>query len=225
MDEAAIREPMTLATDYALAALGVYFGLRLLRSDVRARRLWAYAFLAMAAGALFGGTAHGFAEWFSPAQAKLVWKATTYSIGLASFFLLAATGAGALPCRWSRVVMTVAAVKLAVYLWWMASHDAFVYVIYDYGPSMLAVLAGHLWAWRARGADWAKWIAAGVVVSFVGAGVQMSGFALAEHFNHNDLYHVIQMAGLWLFWRGARRIGEKRPFANGSSLPETVAGE
>jgi hypothetical protein len=72
---------------------------------------------------------------------------------------------------------------------------------------MLVVLAGHLWAWRARRFEWAKWIAAGVAVSFVGAGVQMSGFGLHEHFNHNDLYHVIQMVGLWLFWRGARGIG------------------
>ena len=47
-------------------------------------------------------------------------------------------------------------------------------------------------------------VVAGVVVSFAGAGVQMSGFALHQHFNHNDLYHVIQMFGLWLFWKGAR---------------------
>jgi hypothetical protein len=158
----------------------------------------------MAAGAFFGGTAHGFVEWLDGPERALVWKATTYSIGLASFFLLTATGAGALPCKISRVLMVVAAVKLAVYLWWMGSHDEFRYVIFDYGPSMLVVLAGHLWAWRSRGADWAKWIVAGVLVSFAGAGVQMSGFALHQHFNHNDLYHVIQMFGLWLFWRGAR---------------------
>lgn len=195
---------MTLATDYVLAVLGLMWGLNLLRRRGRAARLWGCGFLAMAAGAFFGGTAHGFAAWLSPAQQTLVWKATTYSIGFASFFLLAATGAGALACNASRVLVAIAAVKLAVYLWWMASHDEFRYVIYDYGPSMLIVLGVHLWAWRARAAEWAKWIAAGVVVSFAGAGVQMSGFALHEHFNHNDLYHVIQMAGLWLFWRGAR---------------------
>jgi hypothetical protein len=201
----AIQEPMTLATDYALAALGVGFGLSLLRRPGRAARLWACAFFAMAAGALFGGTAHGFADWLDVSQRALVWKATTYSIGLTSFFLLAATGAGALPCKLSRAVMAAAAVKLAVYLWWMSSHDEFKYVIYDYGPSMLAVLAAHGWAWRARGAGWAKWIVAAVAVSFAGAAVQMSGFGLHRHFNHNDLYHLIQMVGLWLFWRGARQ--------------------
>ncbi len=202
---AAIQEPMTLATDYGLAALGVAFGINLMRRGGRARRLWAYGFFAMAAGALFGGSAHGFVEWLDADQHGLVWMATTYSIGLASFFLLAATGAGALPCKASRWLMIAAAVKLAVYLWWMGSHDEFRYVIYDYGPSMLVVLLGHLWAWRRAGAGWARWIVAGVAVSFAGAGVQLSGFALHEHFNHNDLYHVIQMVGLWLFWRGARQ--------------------
>lgn len=199
-----IQEPMTLATDYMLAALGVYWGVDLLRRGGKPARLWAYAFFAMAAGAFFGGTAHGFVEWFDASQHAVIWKATTYSIGLASFFLLTATGAGVLPCKVSRVVMVVAALKLAVYLWWMSTHDEFVYVISDYGPSMLAVLACHLWAWRRRGVEWAKWIVLGVLVSFAGAGVQMSGFALHHHFNHNDLYHVIQMVGLWLFWRGAR---------------------
>ena len=201
---------MTLATDYVLAGLGAYWGLRLLRAEKRAARLWGCAFLAMAAGAFFGGTAHGFVAWFDEGQRELVWTATTYSIGLASFFLLAATGAGALPCGAARVLMALASVKLAVYLWWMASHDEFIYVIYDYGPSMLVVLAGHLWAWRARRFEWAKWIAAGVAVSFVGAGVQMSGFALHEHFNHNDLYHVIQMVALVMFYRGASRLQDVR---------------
>ena len=204
MAEPAIQEPMTLATDYMLAGLGVAFGVHLLRKGSRAGRLWAYAFFAMAAGALFGGTAHGFVDWLDAGRHAAVWKATTYSIGLASFFLLAATAAGVLPCKLSRMLMIAAAVKLAIYLWWMGSHDEFKYVIYDYGPSMLVVLAAHLRAWRAIGVKWARWIVAGVVVSFAGAGVQMSGFALHQHFNHNDLYHVVQMVGLWLFWRGAR---------------------
>ena len=39
-----------------------------------------------------------------------------------------------------------------------------------------------------------------------GAMVQASGFRLHEHFNHNDLYHVIQMVALVLLYRGAKRL-------------------
>ena len=147
---AAIQEPMTLATDYALAALGVWFGVDLLRRRGKATRLWAYGFFALAAGAFFGGTAHGFVDWLGPDGHALVWKVTTFSIGFASFFLLAATAAGVLPCKLSRALMLVAAAKLAIYIAWMSVHDEFRYVIYDYGPSMLGVLLGHLWAWLRR---------------------------------------------------------------------------
>jgi hypothetical protein len=36
--------------------------------------------------------------------------------------------------------------------------------------------------------------------------VQRSGFALHRHFNHNDLYHVVQMLGTWLLYRGGSEL-------------------
>jgi hypothetical protein len=33
---------------------------------------------------------------------------------------------------------------------------------------------------------------------------QASGFALHQRFNHNDLYHVLQIAAMFLFYRGVR---------------------
>jgi len=50
------------------------------------------------------------------------------------------------------------------------------------------------------------WMLAAAVVSALAAAVQASGFSLHQHFNHNDLYHVIQIAALWLFYRGARLL-------------------
>jgi hypothetical protein len=35
---------------------------------------------------------------------------------------------------------------------------------------------------------------------------QASGFALHRHFNHNDLYHVIQIAALLFCYLGVRTI-------------------
>jgi hypothetical protein len=32
------------------------------------------------------------------------------------------------------------------------------------------------------------------------------GFALHQHFNHNDLYHVIQIAAMVLFYIGAKQL-------------------
>jgi hypothetical protein len=198
-----IAEPTTMLTDYALAVLGFWLGGRLLRQG---RREWAFAFWAMAMGAALGGTSHGFALVLSPTWKQFLWKATVYSIGLVSYFVLAAMARSVVSGGALRTVQALALLKLAVYWWWMASHDEFRYVIYDYGPSLLAALLVGLWVWRFRGMRGGVWIAAGVAVSFAGAGVQLSGFALHRHFNHNDLYHVIQMAGLWLLYCGARSL-------------------
>jgi hypothetical protein len=56
----------------------------------------------------------------------------------------------------------------------------------------------------------APWLAAKVIVSLIGAGVQVRKVAPHTFFNHNDLYHVIQMGALKLFYRGARKISDKR---------------
>jgi len=58
-----------------------------------------------------------------------------------------------------------------------------------------------------------RWIAGAALVTLTGSAVQQSGFALDRHFNHNDLYHVIQMGAAWLFYRG---FGEYRD-ADGKS--------
>ena len=186
-----IHEPVTLATDYLLTLAAAVFAARLWRTN----RLWALAFLFTAAGSFFGGTYHGFAPVIAPVVAAALWKATIYSIGLASFFLLAGCG---------RALVVFGLIKFIVYASWMITHDDFTWVIADYGLTMLIV------AIVVRN----RWVIASIVVSVIGALVQQSRFALHEHFNHNDLYHVIQLLALWLLYRGGKLM-------NPSTAPPT----
>ncbi len=205
-----ITEPMTLATDVALGVLALVYGRRLLRlSEARPIRAWAWAFAALAVGALAGAAAHGFSVYLGETGKTLTWKTTVYSIGVAAFFMFAGTARAALRRETSRWVVAIAGVKLAGYLLWMTFHDDFLYVIFDYVPTMLAVAALGVWIARRLGNPAGAWLAGGVVVSFLGAGVQQSGLTLHENFNYNDLYHVIQMLGLWLFYRGARDLAPR----------------
>jgi hypothetical protein len=48
-----------------------------------------------------------------------------------------------------------------------------------------------------------------VGVSVLAAGVQASGFTLHRDFNHNDLYHVIQIAAMILFYAGAKGLRDR----------------
>ena len=201
-----IQEPMTLATDYALGALCALLAFRMLRDGPQAsRKKWGGAFAACAAAAFIGGTYHGFLPWLDAWVAASLWKATLFSIGWAAFSATVATAKAHLPARWEGPVRTVASVKLGAYVVATLVADAFLIAIIDYSLAFGFVLAAHARAWVRFADSGARWVVAGVAVSFLAAGIQAAGIAPHPQFNHNDLYHVVQMAGMWLLYRGACR--------------------
>lgn len=184
-----ISEPMTMLTDYALTAVSAWLGVRLLATS----RFWALAFLALALAALLGATWHGL--W----QNDLLWKATTLSVGVAGFAMVVGSAIAVVSGWVLRGLIAFAILKLAAYSIWMIGHDDFIWVVVDSVSALVMVSVLHLWRFNG-------WMVAGVAVSFLAGGVQASGFALDPHFNHNDLYHVIQIAAMLLFYRGVRRL-------------------
>ena len=174
-------DPIALVSDSALGVAALFFAIRLWR----VHRMWALAFFFTAAGSFFGGMHHGYAPLMTPIATLVLWKATVFSVGIASFFLLAGS---------HRRMAIFAVVKLIVYMSWMISHNDFMYVIADYALTLL--LVGIVVRTR--------WVIASIVVSVIAALVQQSRFALHRHFNHNDLYHVIQLIALWLLYRGGK---------------------
>ena len=189
-----MSEPVTALTDYALAVLTAWLAMRLFTSREIAVRLWAAAFVALAVGAFLGGTWHGFL------QSDLLWKTTVLSVGVATFCMVAGSAFATLR---GNAVQILAAIKLVAFSAWMLFHDEFIYVVIDSGAAFAVVAALHLWRFNG-------WILAGVAVSILAAVVQASGIALHRHFNHNDLYHVVQMAAMVLLYRGARLLADRR---------------
>ncbi|HEX6088191.1 MAG TPA: hypothetical protein VF266_26910 [Thermoanaerobaculia bacterium] len=179
-----LTDPMALITDGALGLAAWVFAARLWRARGRlkpALRLWALAFLFTGIAAVAGGVFHAFGdEW------RLLWKVTTFAVGIASFFLLIGT---------DRRLQLVATIELVAYLSWMTVHDGFLFVILDYGLAMILVAVFH----PAK-----KWVLGSIGVSVAGALVQGTQVAIHQHwFDHNDLYHVIQIVALWMLFRAA----------------------
>jgi hypothetical protein len=202
-----IAEPMTTLTDYMLAALAAWLVVRLLRGSTasRARTLLAASFLSIGIAALVGGTLHGFLPYLGDATGTLLWKLTVLAIGASAFLFVAASAYASLRATPRRILLAIGMVQLAAYAAWMVRHDDFVWVIVNYVPQMVVVLAlqsVRMW----RGAAGAGWLISGLLLTLTGAAIQASGFALHRHFNHNDLYHVVQMAGLVLLYRGGQVI-------------------
>lgn len=203
-----IAEPMTMLTDYALAGVTGWLAWALYRSREgrRARSLWTLAFAALALAALLGGTWHGFAPAFTEIAVLLVWKATVLSVGVASFGMLAGSAAAVTPPSAAKALLALAAAKLAVYAAWMPFHSEYIYVIVDTGIALAAVAALHAWSALKRRDRASFLMLGGVGVSLLAAAVQASGFAPHRYFNHNDLYHLVQIGAMLLFYAGARRL-------------------
>lgn len=206
-----IAEPMTLLTDYALAGMTGWLAWLLFRSreGQRSRTLWTLAFAALALGAALGGTWHGFAPRFPDSAALLVWKATVFSVGIASFGMLSGSAIATTAGSAKKALVAIAAAKLAIYLGWMLGHSEYLYVILDTGVALASVAALHGWS-AIRNRDRASlWMLGAVGVSVLAAAVQAGDFAPHRHFNQNDLYHVIQIAAMILFWAGVRRLRDR----------------
>lgn len=51
-----------------------------------------------------------------------------------------------------------------------------------------------------------RWLVVGFGITIVGVILLVTKVSFHQHFNHNDLYHVVQMGGLYGVYRGARRL-------------------
>jgi hypothetical protein len=208
-----ITEPMTLATDYLLAVVTFVLGVRLFRESPGGRpvavRLWGWTFQWLTVAALVGGTYHGATRLLPPLASSVLWKITIYSIGLADACVVAAIVRAYLPRRAQKMILVLIGLKVAFFLVWTWRHDAFKYVIYDYVPSLLFVLVLSLVTLARTRSAGAAWIAGGICVSFVAAAIQLGGRGLHRHFNHNDLYHDVQLVAMGLLYRGGRNLRDR----------------
>ncbi len=198
---------MTAFTDYLLAAASALFAAALWRRYRTAwqvaARLWVGAFAATAVGAAAGGCFHGSGIPVGDVARGLLWKGAVYSIGVAGFFMLSAAAVGVCRSRIRTGFIVLAVLELVVYGFWMMGHNGFRYMVIDYASAMLAVLLLYIYAWVRRREHAAGWIGTGVLISFVGIGVEAAGWPEYSSFNHDVLYHLTQLAALYLFYRGA----------------------
>jgi hypothetical protein len=206
-----ISEPMTMITDIALGAVSAVLGWRLYRNaqEERARRCWGLAFGALAVSALLGGLHHGFAAVMTQATLAVSWKVTVFAIGVFSFGMMAGSVLDTTRGAVRAGLLAIAGAQLVAYAAWMLTRDAYDYVVLDTAIAMATLLLLHGWSAVSRRDEASCWALAGIAVSALAAAVQYYHVALHEHFNHNDLYHVIQIAAMALFFRGGKLLRDR----------------
>lgn len=210
MDRPFMYEPATVITDLMITVLAIYLGRQLsAQYDVTLSNTqwhWTWAFWMLGTGALLGAVSHGWGPVMPEFYRDWIWKATTWSIGFVSFFIIMSTIHVLFPFKTVQFVRFIPAVLLVIYLIRITGDPAFSNVIKFYAPAMIFTFVTMLILYFTQDTAGSGYIITGLLISFLAAGVQWSGLSLHRHFNHNDLYHVIQMVGMVYLYRGAQRL-------------------
>ncbi len=197
-------EPMTVLTDVLLAAAAVWAGSRICDvSHTPVHLYFALSFFLIALGALAGAAIHAIRHTSLVRWVPLLWRITGIAVGLSVTAMLAGTFYHLLQAEYADILRWTLLGLSILYAAWIWRDYRFRNIIVFYSISMAFVLGAMGLSYVSTGSEGAKLIAVGILVSFAAAAVQRSGFGLARHFNHNDIYHVIQLLGLYFFYKGA----------------------
>jgi hypothetical protein len=193
-------ELTTSATDLILAlqcaVIPIY--LRKISTDARWRvRLWSWVFGLLGFAALLGAIAHGIQ--IRPSLRFLLWQPLNLSLGL----VVALYVAGAFGDLCGR------ALAIRLVLWCLGVGSVFygltvlldsgfiVFVVYE-ATAMAGVLVIYSYLTLTHQLKGAVFMVVAVIVNLAGAGVQASNVSLFVFvpFDHNGLFHLIQMVAL-----------------------------
>jgi hypothetical protein len=203
-----LHEPATFATDVLLAIFSAGFGWRLRSAStgMAARGWWSFMFFFTALAGLAGGVFHAFGPAMPTAWANACWLGTLLALNGTSLGLMQAAAHANLGGTALRLWSRCAWIKAGLFAGWNLAHPVFASAIADYGSALIFLLVVECLGSRRPGASRFPWILAGIAASVLAALVQQMRWAPAPGFNHNDLYHVTQLAALALFYRGARTL-------------------
>ncbi len=208
-----VTEPMTVATNVVLALLAFVFAVSLAypsaAEDSAAAGCLAAAFLATGLAALIGALAHGTPPEKHAALRARFWRGALYATGFIGAATVASVAFFAARGSIRTAILAFAAIKLVVFIVQVTRKPEFSVAAADYGAALAILLVGAAFMAVRRQTPGMAWLIAGVFVSLVAGVVQARRIALHRHFNHNDLYHVVQMAALYAFYRGGTLLVDR----------------
>jgi len=197
-------EPMTVLTDVLLAAAALFGGVKIYGvSAAPVHRYFALSFFLIALGSLAGATIHAIRHTSMVTWVPLLWRITGIAVGLSVMAMLAATFYQILPADYADLLRWTVLGLSIIYAAFIWRDYRFRNVIVFYSIFMAFILGAMALSYVSTGSPGAKLIVVGILISFGAAAIQRSGFKLARHFNHNDIYHVVQLIGLYFFYKGA----------------------
>ena len=202
-----LYEPTTAITDYIIFLLGVFFGLATLAiQDSQFHQLWGLAFYSIGIGGFLGGTSHGFGPKLKEVYRKILWRFTLVFIAVTGLLITMSAALFFVTEKGENALYIITGVLLLTYFQRIRKKDSFRSAVTFYMPLMGISLVGFAMAFYFQNMTGALSITVGLLVCVAGTVVQVMKISVHEKFNHNDLFHVIQMLGMFFMYRGGLEI-------------------
>jgi hypothetical protein len=203
-------ERTTAATDAVLALAAAAAILVLRRSTPRSfgRAVWQAALAALGLASVLGAVAHGLE--LRPATRELLWHPLYLALGVTmALFVVGAVRDWRGEAAGRRVLLPMLALAVVFYGVTRLTRGSFLaFVVYE-AAALLFSLGVYLRLATGPARVGAAPMAAALAVSLAAGAVQASGVGpvrLVWDFDHNGLFHLVQLVGLALLVTGLRRL-------------------
>jgi hypothetical protein len=206
----AATERTTAATDAILALAGTTAILILRRraAPTFGRAVWQSALAALVVASALGAVAHGVA--LPDATRGLLWQPLYLSLGITmALFVVGAVRDWRGDAAGRRALAPMLILAALFYgVTWLTGGDFLAFVIYEAGALLFSLLI-YLRLATGERRPGAAAMAAALAVSLTAGAVQASelpSVTLLWEFDHNGLFHLVQLLGLGLLVAGLRRL-------------------
>ncbi|MFN3374046.1 MAG: DUF6962 family protein [Chloroflexus sp.] len=201
------REQTTAATDLVLAGAALIAIQRLRGVAGWRRRIWQVTFALLAASSVLGAVVHGLR--LSPSTRERLWQPLNVLLAL----IIALFTTAAVSDRWGertgQRVLPALALAAPGFAWLSrrVRRGFLAFIIYEL-VAMVSALAIYADLARRRQLPGADRIMLGILVTIAAAGIQTSSLEVVIGeipFDHNGLFHLVQLAALPLLVEGVRK--------------------
>lgn len=206
-DNPVFYSPTTAITNYMIGCIGLYLGWQTLQIQGSLFHiLWACSFFSLSLGAFLGGSHYVFGPRLPNYFTKVIWMLTLIFIGITGLFLAGSAATFYINETGKFGLMLGSAILVIKYVLGLSKNNTFHHAIKIYVTLIILALIGFIPAFFSLGYTGALQIVIGLLVNLSAAGVQASGLTLHQHFNHNDLFHVLLILGMIFIYRGGLEI-------------------
>lgn len=198
-----IRDPVTALTNIGIFATGLVCYLRLRKQNLEfPNKNWIYFFLLVGISSLIGVVVHGFSFYTSPDVHFKIWWAMGAVQG-AGITLAQFGFASNVLSRFRMLVISLVTLQFGIFATLSYIVGTFAIAKVHIALGLLPIMVYYIYvAFKGRRAE--KLVATGIAVSSLTALVHGLKISFHQHFNYNDIAHVMIIISLVLMYKGVK---------------------